>query len=56
MKKDATRFYKADDAHNAWMCRSCGHLERFEADGPFENGWDYCPHCGKRIKVRSPYV
>lgn len=40
------RYGRADRANNVWRCRRCGHLERFEADGPYENGWNLCPHCG----------
>ena len=40
------RYGRADRAHNVWNCRSCGHLQQFEADGPFENGWNICPVCG----------
>jgi len=35
-----------------WMnnvCRKCGHIENFEADGPEENGWGFCPKCGRLI-------
>lgn len=40
------RYGRADRAHNVWNCRRCGHLQQFEADGPFENGWNLCPVCG----------
>lgn len=40
------RYSRADRAHNVWNCRRCGHLQQFEADGPFENGWNKCPVCG----------
>ena len=40
------RYGRADRAHNVWNCRHCGHLQQFEADGPFENGWNICPVCG----------
>ena len=40
------RYGRADRAHNVWNCRRCGHLHQFEADGPFENGWNICPVCG----------
>ena len=40
------RYGRADRAHNVWKCRRCGHLQQFEADGPFENGWNLCPVCG----------
>ncbi len=42
----AVRYGRADRANNVWNCRHCGHMERFEADGPFENGWNLCPVCG----------
>lgn len=40
------RYGRADRAHNVWNCRRCGHLQQFEADGPYENGWNLCPVCG----------
>lgn len=40
------RYGRADRAHNVWNCRRCGHLQQFEADGPYENGWNACPVCG----------
>lgn len=43
------RYGRADRAHNMWNCRHCGHLEQFEADGPYENGWNLCPTCGGTI-------
>ena len=30
---------------------SCGHLHIFMSDGPKENEYDFCPYCGKKIKV-----
>ena len=30
---------------------SCDHLHIFMSDGPKENGYRYCPYCGKKIKV-----
>lgn len=38
-----------DKEHDAWTCRRCGYIENFEADGPTENGWRFCPSCGKEI-------
>lgn len=32
-----------DREHDAWRCRACGYIENFEADGPTENGWHFCP-------------
>ena len=34
-----------DQEHDAWRCRRCGYIEDFEADGPEENGWHFCPGC-----------
>ncbi len=45
----SVRYTRADRKHNVWSCRRCGHQQQLEADGPFENGWDFCPHCGGRI-------
>ena len=42
--------YKRIDAeHNVYQCEACGHIVKLEADGPFENGLDYCAHCGREI-------
>ena len=30
---------------------SCDHLHIFMSDGPKENECDFCPYCGKKIKV-----
>lgn len=27
------------------------HIENFEADGPEENGWRFCPACGREIVI-----
>ena len=29
----------------------CGMKHQFMADGPVENGYKYCPYCGKEIEV-----
>ncbi len=46
---DGTRYKLVDENHNTWACEKCGYIETFEADGPFENGWEICPHCGRHI-------
>lgn len=46
---EATTMVQVDEEHNVWKCEKCGALNRMEADGPFENGWDFCPQCGRRI-------
>ena len=38
-----------DQEHNVFRCDKCSELWRFEADGPDENNWEFCPHCGRRI-------
>ncbi len=43
------RYGRADRGHNVWNCRRCGHLQQFETDGPYENGWNLCPVCGGAI-------
>ena len=35
----------------AWVCGKCGYIENFEADGPEENGWRFCPACGREIVI-----
>lgn len=40
-----------DREHDAWVCMGCGYREDFEADGPEENGWNFCPGCGHEITV-----
>ena len=42
-----------DQEHNTWNCRGCGYIETFEADGPMENGWNFCPGCGHEIEVEA---
>ena len=44
-----TKYRLIDEASNTWMCQECGFMASFEADGPFENGWNVCPHCGDMI-------
>lgn len=47
---EETFYIQVDQEHNVWQCETCRVLERFEADGPQENGWSFCPYCGRRIK------
>ena len=51
VKGEGTTFILVDEEHNVWKCDACGHTERLEADGPMENGWDFCPHCGRKIML-----
>lgn len=43
-----------DPEHDAYVCRECGYIENFEADGPEENGWTFCPGCGRLIVREEP--
>lgn len=43
------RYRRIDRVHNVWQCRRCQHIEQFEADGPYENGWNVCPGCGGKL-------
>ena len=47
---EKTKYRLIDKEHNTWMCQECGYLADFEADVPFENGWNVCPHCGDTIE------
>ena len=49
------RYGRADRKHNVWNCRHCGHLQEFEADGPFENGWNICPVCAGMLLKPANY-
>lgn len=42
-----------DQEHNTWQCSQCGRLETFEADGPVENGWNFCPDCGELVEQNA---
>nr|DAL41621.1 MAG TPA_asm: hypothetical protein [Caudoviricetes sp.] len=51
MENEKTVYTCVDEAHDAWTCGKCGYIEDFEADGPVENGWRFCPACGREIEV-----
>lgn len=42
------------DSH--WMCSSCGVEWYFEADGPVENGSNYCPRCGAKMDLEGRHA
>ena len=42
----SARYQLIDRDNNVWQCRHCVYMQQFEADGPFENGWNVCPGCG----------
>lgn len=35
---------------------NCGNAQVFEVDGPDENGYKFCPYCGKPIKEEENEV
>ena len=42
------------DEEGTWKT-GCGNLFQFEADGPHENHFKFCPYCGKPIEaVHAP--
>lgn len=51
MSEKSAVYECVDREHDAWRCRACGYIENFEADGPTENGWHFCPGCGREIIV-----
>ena len=53
MSEKSTVYECVDREHDAWRCRACGYIENFEADGPTENGWHFCPGCGREIIVEA---
>ncbi len=48
-ERETTVYDCAGPERDAYVCRKCGHIENFEADGPEENGWRFCPKCGRLI-------
>lgn len=42
--------WKYNESEDFWES-SCDHLHIFMADGPVENMHEFCPYCGKKIKV-----
>lgn len=61
MSEKSTVYECVDREHDAWRCRACGYIENFEADGPTENGWHFCPRLragdhrgsGQSVSVRQ---
>lgn len=47
---EKTKYKCIDQEHNTYQCEACGHIVTLEADGPFENGMDFCAHCGRVIE------
>ena len=56
MSEKSTVYECVDREHDAWRCRACGYIENFEADGPTENGWHFCPGCGREIRSEERRV
>ena len=58
-KTNAERIRKMTDDVCEWKYNdseyyfesSCKHLHIFMSDGPKENAYEFCPYCGKKIKV-----
>ena len=48
--KDDVCEWKYNDTEYYWES-SCDHLHIFMSDGPKENDYDFCPYCGKKIKI-----
>lgn len=42
--------WKYNDTEYYWES-SCDHLHIFMSDGLKENEYDFCPYCGKKIKI-----
>lgn len=42
-------FIEIDADHGVWQCSGCGHIARFEANDPIDNGWTVCPACAGKI-------
>ena len=49
-KSDDVCEWEYNDTEYCWES-SCDHLHIFMSDGPKENEYDFCPYCGKKIKV-----
>lgn len=47
--ENQTKYRRINQERPVYQCGECMHLAEFEADGPFENMWDFCPYCGRRI-------
>lgn len=43
------KYKRIDEEHNTYQCEACGHIVNLEADGPYENGMEFCAHCGREI-------
>ena len=52
------RWEKIDDCCGDyhWRCLLCGIEWVFEADGPAENGANYCPNCGAKMEDNDESV
>ena len=37
-----------EDADGVWET-ACGEMFLFETDGPLENGFLFCPYCGRKL-------
>ena len=55
MSEKSAVYECVDREHDAWRCRACGYIENFEADGPTENGWHFCPGCGRKAEPGAKF-
>ena len=41
-----------EDADGVWES-ACGEMFIFETDGPRENGFLFCPYCGRKLTTQG---
>ena len=50
--KDNETIFQENEIRDGWMmweCSGCKAEWTFEADTPEDNGYNYCPGCGRKI-------
>jgi hypothetical protein len=53
LKAVKCRWKPSEEFDNDNWESSCGNLFSFFADGPKENGFEFCPYCGKPITIEE---
>ena len=43
-------FYNGDGS-NTWECSNCKKVWQFDEGSPMENNYNFCPHCGEKIRL-----
>lgn len=43
------KYDNPDDGEDSPFVSSCGEYMQFTHKGPVENGFKYCPYCGKEL-------